>query len=244
MAIAPAAADQRAGPLADPVQLAPLDGEALARYARDGYLGLRGALASRGGSALVADVLAVLRARNVADSYLAQSSEYLAGGAIDRLMHSPRLGALATQLLEGSARLYLPFTAVKGPGQGRFTFQQDNSYTRLDGPACNCWFALSDATRETGCLRMVPGSHLAGTISAEASQECPGHRQVAEPLAWDEVVMRAGDCVVFSRLTVHGSGPNRAPQRARGICRPVPPRGCARILRRALGAPDRAAEMA
>ena len=42
------------------------------------------------------------------------------------------------------------FTAVKGPGQGEFTFHQDGQYTPFDGPGLNCWFALVPCTVQNG----------------------------------------------------------------------------------------------
>ena len=65
---------------------------------------------------------------------LKQTHEYLEGSALDGFVNSPGLLSLAEQLMEGSSTLYLPFTAVKSPGGGRFHFHQDNQYTRFDGP--------------------------------------------------------------------------------------------------------------
>jgi 2-oxoglutarate-dependent dioxygenase len=109
----------------------------------------------------------------------------------------------------GVAALYLPFTAVNsGGGGGRFHFHQDNQYTRFDGPGINLWFALSPMTVENGCLQVVPGSHFQGTLPS-FSPENDGHKAVTfEPNDFVPIVMQPGDCVAFSRLTVHGSGEN------------------------------------
>jgi len=196
----------------EPITRDSLSPDEYAAYHRDGYVILRGILDPTRVGDIAADVLAILKARNAPDSFLAQASEYLAESPTSGLVNSARLRAIAAQALEGPAHLYLPFTAVKGPGQGQFTFHQDNSYTRLDGPACNCWFALSPMRVDNGCMRMVPGSHVSGTLEAEASLLCPGHRQVRAPSAWEDLVMEPGDAVMFSRLTVHGSGANRTQQ--------------------------------
>lgn len=189
-----------------------VDDRESARYREHGWAVLRGLLDPEAVAALRQDVRAVLAARNVADSYLAQSSEYLAGSPLHRLVDSPDLRAVAACLLGGEAHLYMGFTAVKGAGQGEFTFHQDGQYTPFDGPGLNCWFALVDCTPANGCLRMVSGSHRSGYADWVDSAACPGHRTMAlQPAAWEEVAMRAGDCCVFSRETVHGSGPNRSP---------------------------------
>lgn len=178
-------------------------------YREHGYAVVPGLLAPEAVAALRDDVLAVLEARNMPDSYLAQANEYLPDSPLDRFLHHPDLQAVAGAFLAGQAHLYLPFTAVKGPHQGPFKFHQDNQYTRLDGPACNCWFALGPCTVRHGCMQLVPDSHKAGTLTSKAMFADGAHRTVAEePASWDDVPLEPGDCVVFDRLTIHGSGPN------------------------------------
>jgi ectoine hydroxylase-related dioxygenase (phytanoyl-CoA dioxygenase family) len=195
----------------DAVQRRTLDPVERAHYRQHGWVVLRGLLAASTVADLAADVHAVLRARNMADSYLAQSSEFLADSPIHRLVASPALQALAGGIMDGQAHLYMGFTAVKGPGQGAFTFHQDGQYTPFAGPGLNCWFALVDCTPANGGLRMVSGTHRDGYAGWKASETCPGHRTLLEqPTSWDDVRMQAGDCCVFDRATVHGSGPNHS----------------------------------
>ena len=196
-------------PLADPLIRSTLTQHELAIYHERGWVVARGLLSRLAVEATTADVRAVLAARNMADSFLAQSSEYLAGSPIHRLVASPSLFTIAAQAMAGPAHLYMPFTAVKGPGQGEFTFHQDGQYTPFDGPGMNCWFALVDCDVANGCLRLVSGSHRAGVVAWTESPQCPGHRTLVEqPESWEDVVMEPGDCCIFDRMTVHGSGPN------------------------------------
>lgn len=182
----------------------------LATYADEGWVILRGVVRPDCVAGLRDEVLDVIAARNMADSYLAQTHEYLAGGFLDRWINSQVLAAVAEAFMGPRARLYLPFTAVKGPGQGQFTFHQDNNYTFLDGPALNCWTALTPMRTENGCLRLVSRSHRDGTVASTASEVCTGHRRVQQmPESWVDAHMEPGDVCVFHRLTVHGSGPNQ-----------------------------------
>ncbi len=198
-------------PLAEIITRDLLSEAELATYRERGWVVVRGLLQRGAIHAIAADVRAVLAARNMADSFLAQSSEYLAGSPIHRLVDDARLRRIAGQLMGGDARLYLPFTAVKGPGQGEFTFHQDGQYTRFEGPGLNCWFALVPCTTENGCLRLVSGTQRAGCVAWKESPQCPGHRTLVEqPTSWEDVAMDAGDCCIFDRMTVHGSGPNRS----------------------------------
>ncbi|MDA3960233.1 MAG: phytanoyl-CoA dioxygenase family protein [Planctomycetota bacterium] len=177
-------------------------------YHQQGYVILRDMIRAEILAAWRNETLAVIASRNMPDSFLAQTSEYLAGSVIDQVVNGPELAAVAQQVLKDEPQLYLPFSAVKGPHQGAFGFHQDNNYTYHDGASCNAWCALVPMTVANGCLRVVPGSNKGGTLAAVASEHA-GHREVAsEPATWDDIVMNAGDICLFDRLTVHGSGPN------------------------------------
>jgi phytanoyl-CoA hydroxylase len=181
--------------------------EQIGTYHREGWVLLPGVIDPTAAAALRAEVMAIMAAIGLPQTSLRQTCEYLAGGDIDRLLSGPALRGIATRLIGGPARLYMPFTAVKSPGGGKFSFHQDNQYTRHDGPSINLWLALEPMRVENGCLRILPRSHLAGTLEAEIDDA--GHRCVRrQPDDFIPVVMEPGDCVAFSRLTVHGSGAN------------------------------------
>lgn len=180
----------------------------------EGVVILRGLVRGGAVAAMREEVLAVVRARNLADSFLGQSAEYLRGGALDAWINGGSLRRLAEDLLGAPSRVYLPFTAVKGPRQGRFTFHQDNQYTPHRGPGphlgLNAWCALTPMRVENGCLQVVPRSHRDGILPMVESSECPGHRRLArEPESWTDCIMEPGDVAVFDRNNVHGSGANR-----------------------------------
>ena len=62
-----------------------------------------------------------------------------------------------------------------------------------------------------GCLQVVSGSHRAGTLDAVESGDGDAHRKIEwEPEDFLPLTMAPGDCVAFSRLTIHGSGVNCA----------------------------------
>lgn len=180
-------------------------------YRREGWLVVPGLLAPDVTAVLRDDVLALMdRIGGWQGSKLRQTSQYLPGSPIDRHVHSARLGDLAARLLGGEAVLWLPFTAVKGPQGGTFNFHQDNNYTRLDAPALNIWVALVDMGPDLGTLQVVPRSHREGTRPSETLPD--GHRAIRiDESDFIPMRLRAGDAVVFSRDTIHGSGPNTRP---------------------------------
>ena len=193
-------------------------------YHTYGYLALPGLISRDAAERLADEVLQVMaglglsrgdlsRASTSKDK-LRQSSQYLAGSGLERLMHSERLLSIAARLMGGPSTLYLPFTAVKsGGGGGRFHFHQDNQYTRFDGPGINIWFALGEMRPENGCLQVAPASHLQGTFDPVESEDRDGHRTVAvEPEDFLPIRMLPGDAIAFTRLTLHGSGANSTDQ--------------------------------
>lgn len=191
----------------DPVAPRRLTGADLIHYQTEGYLPIDRLLAPESAEAMRGETLALTGADH--PSKLRQTSDYSRGSTIDHVVNSPNLHALAEQLLGGPCTLFLPFTAVKTPGGGQFHFHQDNNYTAFNGPGLNLWFALVDTGPENGCLMIAPRSHLHGTLDSENAGDGDNHRKVTlTPEHFLPISMRAGDCVAFGRLTVHGSGPN------------------------------------
>jgi ectoine hydroxylase-related dioxygenase (phytanoyl-CoA dioxygenase family) len=179
-------------------------------YKDEGWLLIPGLLSESQAETLHGEVMTIMNQIGLSLTKLKQTSEYLAGSALDSYVNSANLRAIAEQLMGGESSLYMPFTAVKSSSGGRFNFHQDNQYTRLDGPALNIWTALTPMSPENGCLQIIPRSHFNGTLGSRESEDGDGHRKIEwEPSDFLPVRMRPGDAVVFSRLTIHGSGPNQ-----------------------------------
>ena len=116
---------------------------------------------------------------------------------------------LVHDLVGPDVRLYWDQAVYKKPGtRAPFPWHQDNGYTFVLPEAyLTCWVALTDATEDNGCPRVVPGLHRGGTLAHEATElgfvcfDEPPSPPVAAPA-------RAGGIVVFSSLTPHATGPN------------------------------------
>ena len=181
-------------------------------YDAQGFVLLRGVLTPEQARQLHDEVMEIMGIIGLEPSKLKQTFQYRTGSALDHFVHSEAMRQIASALTGGPSTLYLPFTAVKtSAGGGRFHFHQDNQYTRHDGPSINLWTALTPMTVENGCLQMVAGSHLKGTYDSEFSGDGDTHHKVKwEPSDFTNVLMEPGDVVAFTRLTVHGSGPNNS----------------------------------
>jgi len=160
-------------------------------------------------AALREEVLQVVRETEPPYAELQQSSQYLRGTQLDRLINSEELLRLAGQLCEGPALRFLPFTAVKAPGGTSFQYHQDNQYRVFDGFGVNFWIALDDIDEGNGCLWLVPGSQKLGPLPWVPTGKANKSRKINwNPEDAIPVPARAGDCVIFDRLTIHSSGEN------------------------------------
>jgi hypothetical protein len=114
----------------------------------------------------------------------------------------------------------------KSPDDGmRVTWHQDSTYWGLSKPdIVTAWVAFTPSTVESGCLRVVPGSHLKdqlphGDTFAADNMLSRGQEisvKVDERDAVD-VVLQPGQMSLHHVRLIHGSEPNRAPHRRIGF---------------------------
>jgi len=113
----------------------------------------------------------------------------------------------------------------KPPGvDGRHPLHQDLRYFKLR-PAdkiVGVWTAMLPATRQSGCLAVLPGSHKGGLLPhANPAWEYVNHGfygvSDVDLDARVHVEMAPGDTLFFHPLLVHGSGRNRSGDFRRAI---------------------------
>ena len=113
----------------------------------------------------------------------------------------------------------------KPPGvDGRHPMHQDLRYFRLrpaDG-IVGTWTAMLPASREHGCLAVLPGTHKLGMLEHSLPEwEYINHGfyavQDVDRTDRVHVEMAPGDTLLFHPLIVHGSGQNRSGQFRRAI---------------------------
>lgn len=112
---------------------------------------------------------------------------------------------------------------AKDPGY--VSWHQDSTYWGLSEPdVVTAWIALSPATRESGCMKMLPGSHR--------FEQLPHHdtlakhnlltrgQEIAVEVDEEEaeyLILRPGEISLHNIRTVHGSEPNRSRERRIGV---------------------------
>ena len=96
------------------------------------------------------------------------------------------------------------------PSASWIPLHQDNGYGELDPPLdVTVWTALTDTDEDNGCLVIVPGSHRAGLVRHASAASNVALLEAASAEAPIPLPLRAGESVLFTGLTLHGSGANR-----------------------------------
>src|SRR5580693_502531 len=101
---------------------------------------------------------------------------------------------------------------------GFVAWHQDNFYSNLHlTPSLSAWIALLDSTPENGCMRVVPGSHLQGTLPHQETGSSDNLLKRGEEIQVEvdeadaiDLVLRAGDMSLHHHAIIHGSRPNRS----------------------------------
>jgi phytanoyl-CoA hydroxylase len=148
-----------------------------------------------------------------------QSSAFL------RALRHSRVTAIVRRLLDGAiSGIQTQFFYGK-PGTPGFQPHQDNSYVNAPrGKFTSVWVALSDVSRENGCLYAFPGSFREALLGVKEVEAKETMLQDVNALKYRCVVpekyqsvdleMKKGSAAFFDGYTVHGSHTNKS-QRSR-----------------------------
>lgn len=130
-----------------------------------------------------------------------------------------RRAALAAALMQcDSVRLLSDMILYKPPGGSRPTYWHQDFPDHFNSiPEITIWVALDDATKESGCMWYVPGSHKLGELLGydfgDGSDVKERGIDVSGAVA---VEAKPGDLVIHHGLTLHYAGRNTtsSPRRA------------------------------
>ena len=137
----------------------------------------------------------------------------------------PKVLDLVEALIGPDILLYNVTYIVKEAGTtSHVSWHQDLTYWGLShDDQVSMWLALSPATAESGCMRMVPGSHRQGRFDHEATEDGSNVlyqgqtvRGVDESLAVT-CPLRSGEASFHHGWTLHASMPNVGDDRRIGL---------------------------
>jgi hypothetical protein len=144
----------------------------------------------------------------------------------DELIRHPRLVGAVADILGPDVLLWDSTFIVKEPRSDKYvSWHQDLTYWGLSSEAVtSVWLALSPATEESGCMRMIPGSHRRGPVAHRntfAAENVLSRGQTIE----DEIdegravaaALRPGQMSLHHGLVFHASYPNRSDDRRIGF---------------------------
>ena len=97
-------------------------------------------------------------------------------------------------------------------------WHQDTFYSNLDlTPSASAWIALLDSTSENGCMRVIPGSHLQGTLPHQETCRSDNLLKRGEEIQVEvdeadatDVLLKAGEMSLHHNSIIHGSRSNRS----------------------------------
>lgn len=130
-------------------------------------------------------------------------------------------GVLGPNLMVWGSSLF-----VKDPGEGTYvSWHQDSTYWGLSEPdVTTAWIALSPATIESGCMKMMPGTHKWQQIEHVDSLNEKNLLTRGQEIAVDVneadgvmVELAAGQMSLHDVRTVHASDPNQSSDRRIGV---------------------------
>jgi ectoine hydroxylase-related dioxygenase (phytanoyl-CoA dioxygenase family) len=137
----------------------------------------------------------------------------------------PRVLDTVAALIGPDILLYNVTYIVKEAGSGcHVSWHQDLTYWGFDGDAqVSMWLALSPATPESGCMRMVAGSHREGRRDHGLTEDAKNvlfRGQTVEGVAEETAALcplRPGQASFHHGWTLHASLANRGPARRIGL---------------------------
>ena len=203
-----------------------LDENAIAQYNRDGYCF----------PVRILDDEQVAANRGRLEKFEATQGSPIAGAQrskshllftwVDDLMRHAKILDAVEDLIGPDILCWNTFFWIKEPLSKSFvSWHQDLRYWGLDtNDLVSVWLALSPATLETGCMRVLPGSHKGDllphedeykpnnllTRGQEVAVEVDEAKAVAMPL-------QPGEISIHNVRLAHASGPNRSTERRIGL---------------------------
>jgi hypothetical protein len=144
----------------------------------------------------------------------------------DELAHNDAILDAVEDIIGPDILLWDSTFIIKEPNDTKFvSWHQDLTYWGLSADdVVSIWLALSPATRESGCMRMLPGSHRSGGVehaTTFSSENILSRGQtIAAPIdeaAAVDTALQPGQMSMHHGWVYHASHPNRTGDRRIGF---------------------------
>lgn len=155
-----------------------------------------------------------------------RSKSHLLFDWADTIAHHPAVLDAVEDLIGPDILVYHLTMHIKEAQTDAFVeWHQDDDYFHLDPPEhVTAWVALSEASEQAGCMRMIPGSPQEGLVP-HSEKPAEDHlirlgKGIHDRFADDDgvsVPLHAGEMSLHNTHTIHSSGPNRSDDRRIGV---------------------------
>jgi non-heme Fe2+,alpha-ketoglutarate-dependent halogenase len=153
---------------------------------------------------------------------------------IDSIVRHPAILDVVEDLTGPNIRVFHNNVFIKEPHSPEFiTWHQDGAYNGVSPPeVLTIWVALSEASVEMGCMKMLKGSHQHGLrvhVDRKADHNLLSRGQqidILEKAPIIDLALMPGEMSVHHSYAVHSSEPNRSDQRRIGVMTTYVPTHC------------------
>jgi len=137
---------------------------------------------------------------------------------LDALVRDPRIVDAVESILGPNLFCWASQFFAKPAGDPAYvSWHQDATYWGLSSPdVATAWLALTPSTPESGCMRVVPGTHRAQVPHEDRFDDAnllSRGQEVAvevDPTTVVDVILQPGEMSLHHVLLFHGSDPNRS----------------------------------
>ncbi|MEQ9361113.1 MAG: phytanoyl-CoA dioxygenase family protein, partial [Rhodospirillales bacterium] len=145
---------------------------------------------------------------------------------LDDLIRDDRIVDMMEDILGPDILCWNTLFWTKEPGSGQYvSWHQDSNYWGLaGGEVVTAWLALSEASEEAGCMRVMPGTHIGPPLKHEdlynQSNMLTRGQEITQGIDESKAVampLKPGQMSLHNIRLAHASGPNLSADRRIGI---------------------------
>lgn len=198
----------------------------VSQFERDGYVSPIPVLSISEAGDLRQNLEAVEAAQGGALYPEQRSKSFLLFKWLSDLVHDARILDPVEQLIGPDILLWNTIFWIKEAGAKNFiSWHQDTKYWGLSSDkVITAWLALSPASIEAGCMRVMPGTHRGETLSHEdryhADNMLTRGQEISDDLDETKAAfmpLEVGEMSIHNYRLAHASGPNDSTDRRIGI---------------------------
>lgn len=155
-----------------------------------------------------------------------RSRSYLLFKWLDRLIRDPRVLDPIEQLIGPDILCWNTIFWIKDKDSKSFvSWHQDNTYWGLSSRnVVTAWFAISPASIDAGCMRVMPGTHARDTLPHEDTYDADNMltrgqaiREGIDEARAVSMPLQAGEMSLHNYCLAHASGANLSADRRIGV---------------------------